>query len=377
MSTQNVSPADSTPPVAARDWSRRRFLTTGLAAAGAGLPAGVFGAPAPGKGELAFFVVSDTHYEAILETPEKLDPERLVINQRVVDLLNSLPGKDLPAEMGGAKIQTPAGVLHLGDIIDSGDKGSGAVSLARQATEWNAFTADYGLTGKEGRLKHPVYEIHGNHDSVNELNLVIKSMIERNKTRVGVSHISASGLHYSWDWAGIHFIALGIVVGHNPDGLPVGRYKAHDSLEFLKKDLAEKIAKSGRPVVILHHIDLLRYSKEPSKDSEKGGEWSAPDVAAYYRAIQGFNITAVFHGHLHALRTDNWNGTDKSVEGGIPVFGARNCGAGGANRSFFYCCLENEQLVVREVASMATPDGWQDGSVKWINQWKVPVKNRA
>lgn len=363
----------------AREWTRRSFLKGGLAAAGAGVPLGALaaGGAAGGKGELAFFVVSDTHYEAVLETPEKLDDERLAINQRVIDLLNTLPGQELPAAMGGGKVKAPVGVLHLGDMIDSGDKGSGAVSLARQATEWNAFLADYGLTGKEGRLKYPVYEIHGNHDSINEVNLVIKSMIERNKTRVGVSHISASGLHYSWDWAGIHFIALGIVVGHNDQGLPTGRYKAHDSLQFLKKDLAEKVGKSGRPVIILHHIDLLRYSKPPGPDSEKNGEWSAPDVAAYYQAIQGFNITAVFHGHLHALRTDKWNGTDKNVEGGIPVFGARNCGAGGANRSFFYCCLENEELVVREIGSLGNPHGWENGSFKWVNQWKVPVKNRA
>jgi len=380
MRPEDISPNQTPPAAASRaEWTRRTFLRTGLAAfgAGIGLPLQSMAAPATASRDLAFFIVSDTHYEAILETPDKLDDERHALNQRVVDLLNKLPGQSLPDSMGGGTIKPIRGVLHLGDMIDSGDKGSGAVSLQRQDTEWKAFVADYGLTGRDGRLKYPVYEVHGNHDSVNEMNVVIKSMLERNKSRVDVSHISASGLHYSWDWAGIHFIALGIIVGHNDDDLPIGRYKAHDSLQFLKKDLAEKVGKSGRPVVVLHHIDLLRYSKVPSKDSEKAGEWSAPDVASYYQALQGYNITAAFHGHLHALRTDSWNGTDKNVPGGIPVFGARNCGAGGANRSFFYCAIEAEELVIRELASLGAANGWQEGSFKWVNQWKVPVKGRA
>jgi hypothetical protein len=363
----------------AREWTRRTFLQTGLTAAGAGMALPLRGVAAPGASsrELAFFIVSDTHYQANLGTPEKLEEERHAINQRVIDLLNKLPGQALPDNMGGGSVKPIRGVLHLGDMIDSGDKGSGAVSLQRQDTEWSAWLADYGLTGKDGRLKYPVYEIHGNHDSINEMNVVIKSMLDRNKSRVDVSHISASGLHYSWDWAGIHFIALGIIVGHNDENLPVGRYKAHDSLQFLKKDLAEKVGKSGRPVVVLHHVDLLRYSKVPSADAVKADEWSAPDVAAYYQALQGYNITAAFHGHLHALRTDSWNGTDKNVPGGIPVFGARNCGAGGYYRSLFYCAMEGEELVIRELVSLGNANGWEEGTFKWVNQWKVPVKNRA
>jgi len=364
-------------------WSRRSFIKTGglvTAAAGAGLPlSSQLSAQTGGNANLSFFLVGDTHYDALADAPDTLEEHILGVNRRFLDIINNLPGQDLPSEMGGGKVQTPAGVIHVGDMIETGDKGSGALSTQRQETEWKAYVEDYGLTGTDGKLKYPVYEVHGNHDSVNEMNVVIKSMLERNKSRPGVTNISESGLHYSWDWAGIHFVALGIVVGHNDQNLPIGRYKAYDSLQFLKEDLEKNIANSGRPVILLHHIDLVRYSKECSEDSESMGEWSACDVAAYHRTIQGYNISAIFHGHLHALRAEWWDGSDKpSQQGtGIPVFGTRNSGAGGSNRGFFYCTVEGTELIVREMTSLGTRDGWEEGSAKWSNIWKVPVTGRA
>ena len=41
---------------------------------------------------------------------------------------------------------------------------------------------------------------------------------ERSQRRTGLKNVSPNGLHYSWDWAGVHFIALGIVVGEVRDG---------------------------------------------------------------------------------------------------------------------------------------------------------------
>jgi hypothetical protein len=360
------------------DCSRRSFLMTGLAAVGATMAPSPHGAAAelPSGSTLAFFVVSDTHYEAPQDEPESLDPHLLEINRRAIDLLNHLPGSDLPEKMGGGKVGPIRGVIHLGDMIESGDKGNGAVALRRQKTEWHAYVGDYGLTGTDGRLKYPVYEVHGNHDSVRELNVVIEGMIERNKRRPGVTHLSPGGLHYSWDWEGIHFVALGIVVGHNDKDLPIGRYRAHDSLQFLKEDLARNVGDSGRPIILLHHIDLLRYSQPCDGESAAGGEWSACDVSAYWEAIQGYHIAAIFHGHLHGLRTERWDGSSKSAETGIPVFGSSNTGAGGGNRGFFYCAVEEGNLVIREMVSLRTPDGWSEGTAQWAQQWKVPLNPR-
>lgn len=373
-------------------WSRRRWLRSGAAASvaaatapairssGAAEPASQHGGnPGNDSDGLAFVVVSDTHYTAPQDAPDELVTDIVEVNQRLIDDINSLPEQEFPDELGGGRISPPRGVLHLGDMIDTGDKGIGELSVRRQHTEWQAYLRDFGLSGAEGRLKHPVYEVHGNHDSVREMNEVMESLIERNRRRPAVNHVSDSGVCYSWDWQGVHFVALGIVVGHNDQGLPIGRYKAYDSLEFLRLDLRERVGDSGRPVILMHHIDLLRYSEECSPDSPAGGEWSACDVAAYRRAVEGFNVAAIFHGHLHGLRTDHWDGTTESTAAGegIPVFGARAAGAGGSNRGYFHCRVEKGNLVVRERVSLRAPDGWREDNTNWGGRWQVPLRAPA
>jgi cytolysin (calcineurin-like family phosphatase) len=360
--------------------NRRTFLRTGLTAAAATtIPS--FG-QTPGKqAPLAFFIISDTHVTAPENAPDTLDPHVQTINRRLIDLLNSLPGTTLPESMGGGLVRTPRGVLHLGDMIDSGDKGESPLSIQRRETEWKSFTADFGLTGNEGRLKFPIYEVHGNHDSVSIQNNVINGIISRNKLRPGVTHISKSGLHYSWDWNGVHFIALGIVVGHNDKDLPIGRYKAYDSLQFLKLDLETRVPNKETPVILFHHIDLLRYTKPCGPDSEKNGEWSACDVTAYHETIRHHPVTAIFHGHLHALRTEHWNGKPKAnlteKSNSIPVFGSRASGAHGANRGLFYCLVENGALTIREYACLNETDGWKPGTARWENQWTIPLHRKS
>src|SRR5436190_1132851 len=83
-------------------------------------------------------------------------------------------------------------VLLAVDCIDTGDQ----ANLKAQQTEWTAFSDLFGLTGKDGKLKFPIYEVHGNHDGVKSDVLVIKKITERNKTRPGVTNVSKNGLHY-------------------------------------------------------------------------------------------------------------------------------------------------------------------------------------
>ena len=90
--------------------------------------------------DLTFFVVSDTHYG--------LSPAGDRTVPLLVDRMNALPGTDYPAALGG-KVGVPRGVLHLGDITNDGKR-----------EQWDMFVRDYGLTGKEGRLKWPVYVFH-------------------------------------------------------------------------------------------------------------------------------------------------------------------------------------------------------------------------
>jgi len=375
--------------------TRREFLgTTARAAAGLAL-----GWPADG---LAFFVISDTHMLADSTSPGTINAARWALNERLVDVLNTLPGQALPTTLGGGIVASPRAVLHLGDIADSGDR-LGALHEQMTATEWAAHTRLYGLTGTEGKLRYPLYEVHGNHDTPRGENVVLQGLMARNARRRGLTAVSSNGLHYSWDWDGIHFIALGIVVGANQEDLPISRYGAYDSLAFLIEDLRTHVADSGRPVIVLQHVDLQRYSVA-CDDAVKGGsramccegmariawhskdcpkhadgismsEWSACDVRAYHRALAPYNVAAIFHGHLHARRTDVWDGLSVSALQGIPVFGAKNAGAGGANRAFFYCRIEGADLVIREYQSIGE-EGWsrERSELRWEPRlWRVRV----
>lgn len=129
-----------------------------------------------------------------------------------------------------------------------------------QNIEWSAFADDYGLTGSDGRLKMPVYEIAGNHDSPHGQGWAIEKIIERNKRRPGVVNISENGLHYSWDWGAAHFVNLGLIVGTQKSVARNRRYAAIDSLDFLVADLRDKVGTDGKPLVITHHVDTARYT---------------------------------------------------------------------------------------------------------------------
>ena len=236
---------------------RREFLAASLASV-----CGLSNADQPKAKALdvSFFFVADTHYLADKAQPKKLDPRSADTTSRLVDQLNKLPGTAFPDSVGGGKVPTPLGVIHGGDVIDSGDR-NGADYLKMQDTEWASYEADFGLTGKDGRLKYPVYEIHGNHDSPAGDGLAVKKIIGRNKKRAGVKNVSKNGLHYSWDWGPVHFVNLGIVVGQVGEVKRKRRYAPLDSLEFLVSDLKDKVGTSGRPVVITHHVDVLRYTQ--------------------------------------------------------------------------------------------------------------------
>lgn len=390
--------------------SRRAFLGTGaLASAGwaLGWPGrDLFAQATRADDGLSFFIISDTHMLADASAPAKVDAARFALNDRLIDVVNGLPGQRLPAELGGGTIAAPRAVLHLGDMADSGDK-LGADHERMAETEWKAHTDLYGLSGTDGKLRYPLFEIHGNHDTPRAANVTIQGLIARNAKRRGLTAISPNGLHYSWDWDGIHFVALGIVVGSNQDDLPISRYAAFDSLAFLIDDLKTHVGNSGRPVILMQHVDLQRYS-QPCDESATGGsramccegmtkiawhskdcpkkasgismsEWSACDVRAYHRAIQPYNIAAIFHGHLHARRTDVWDGQSIDSERGIPVFGAKNAGAGGANRAFFYCRVESGDLVVREYQSIGE-DGWSrdKSEMRWEPRaWRAPLRRAS
>ena len=348
-------------------FTRRQFMTTATVAVSSPAWLRAF-APKAAADPVAFFLVGDTHFLANKEDTAKLDERSAAVTGRLVDFLNKLPGTDIPQGAGGGMVLAPRGVIHAGDCIDTGDKSN----VKMQETEWAAFADTYGLTGKDGKLKVPTYEVHGNHDSPRGDGLAVKKITERNKNRPGITNSSKNGVHYSWDWGGVHFVCLGIVVGQVGDVTRKRRYAPLGSLEFLVSDLKDKVGTSGKPVVITQHVDMLRYAQPlPVEDKKaEGMEWDPADVKGFHDALKGYNIAAILYGHTHARNVYRWDGSNKAAKEGIPTFNVDNSSHfAGQQQAFFYFEVHADRVVAREYQ---TTDAWVTGS--WTPQtWSAPV----
>ena len=354
--------------------SRRQLLrsTAAAAAAGwslcrttAGAPAAATTAPSE---PVSFFLVGDTHYYADKAAPDVIDPASAATNGRLIGWLNRLPGTVVPAGAGGRTLPVPRGVIHAGDLIDSGDKGNGPVAAVQQATELAAFTADWGLNGGDGRLKWPAYEVHGNHDGPRGDGPVVPAIVARNAKRRGLAAVSDNGLHYAWTWGGVHFLNLGIVVGGGPQTARARRYDPKGSLAFLEGYLAKHVGDSGAPVVLTHHVDVARYSTECTPDLGGNPEWDPCDARAYHAAIGRHNVAAILFGHTHARRIARWDGTPKPpAGGGVWAFNTDNAGHfKSRTQAVLHFAVGPTEMVVRE---FATADAWETGD--WTKQvWR-------
>jgi hypothetical protein len=270
--------------------SRRRFLGASVAATGAALATSTFCASP--KRDLHFFVIGDTHYRGDAMEPTKLDERSAAATAGLIEALNGLPGSEIPEAAGGGTVGVAAGLIHAGDVIDSGDK-AGKPYADMQRCELDAYVRDFGLTGKDGKLKLPVYELHGNHDGPAGKGIVLDAIVERNKSRPGVVRRSGNGLHYSWDWQGVHFVNLGIVVGQVPGVARRRRYAPLESLDFLVEDLKASVGDSGRSVVVTHHVDVARYTGPcDAKGPFKNQEWDPCDVRGFYEALAPYRVAA-------------------------------------------------------------------------------------
>jgi predicted phosphodiesterase len=304
--------------------------------------------------------------------PAQLDAASRDRNARLIGWLNRLPGSELPAAIGGGSLPAPRGVIHAGDLIDTGDK-NGGPHEAMQRTEFAAFAADFGLNGGDGQLRLPVREVHGNHDSPRGEGFVMEQLRERTKARTGLANVSPNGVHYSWDWDGVHFINLGIVVGPAKTFEAPRRYAPLDSLGFLTSDLASQVGNSGRPVVITHHVDVARYCGPGPSAPEARMEWRPEDCRAYFEALRGYRVAAILYGHTHARRVFPWDGTPPAATPparGIAVFNTDNAAHfKSEEQAFLHLQVSANEAVARE---FATTDGWNTG--EWTPQvWRLPV----
>ena len=217
-----------------------------------------------GGTDVTFLVVSDTHFGfgGIPAAHEVLVPK-----------LNGIAGREYPKPLTGA-VAPPRGLLVTGDLTEWG-----------KPEEWEPFAATYGLTGKEGKLRLPVFEVVGNHDKVSA------HFIEE---QVASRH--GGGRFYSWDWDDVHFVAL----AEAPDD---------EGLAFLERDL-ERLA-PDIPLVLYFHLALA-------------GPWSTGNwfgdgtfKVRLAKLLEARSVAAIFHGHHHATDHYTWHGFDVFKPGAV------------------------------------------------------------
>ena len=208
-----------------------------------------------GGTDITFIVAADTHFGF-----DGID----ALNKLQIQAMNSLPGTPYPPAVGGV-VARPLGVLIAGDLTERG-----------YASQWKQFVSHYGLTGKDGLLKYAVYEGTGNHDRDVPLFRAVLGGVKKRHGR----------LTYSWDWSDVHLVNL-------------DQYPSAANLRWLKRDLASVGRKV--PIVIYFHFSILGPYSDWWKDGQK---------EAFARAIDGYNVIGIFHGHYHGSQHYRWRGYD-------------------------------------------------------------------
>lgn len=240
--------------------------------------------------EVTFISTSDPHYRQA-DHPQG---NHNALNLASIEAMNGITKDTWPEKLGGGLIAKPRGVLALGDLIDNGDSKVAGRMIGQE--QFALYSADFGVVGGDARLVYPTMECFGNHCGPPvgkeksgfslQAQLIQRNLLRKEKGMI--TNLSANGLHTSWDWDDVHFVQLGIYpadvqnaaikynpVWHNPQG----------ALEFLKKDLAEKVGTSGRPVVLMSHCGF---------DTDW---WHKEDWKAAYDAAKAYNVILYIYGH--------------------------------------------------------------------------------
>jgi cytolysin (calcineurin-like family phosphatase) len=226
-----------------------------------------------GDMDVTFLVTSDTHFGyQVPPDPPDAPPRALQdargiehTHLRAIAAMNAIEGKPFPEAIGG-EVGGPLGVLVTGDLTEDG-----------KPREWARFEAYFGLSGRDGMLRHPVFEGIGNHDK--HYGWYVKDQVKR---RHGAQI-------YSWDWHDLHLVCL----GEAPD---------HDDLAWLADDLEASGHELG--VVLYFHFPL----KGPYSSRHWFGEGDYRQALA--KTIAGYPVLGIFHGHFHGSGHYTWEGHD-------------------------------------------------------------------
>lgn len=212
-----------------------------------------------------------------------------------VGMMHEAPGTPWPF---GGTVGDPRGVIVPGDLVDDvGNK-----------ENWAVYREYFDPTG-EGQVTFPVYAGIGNHDlsdsTSQTFSYVERDHVRRNAKRPGPVNLGPNGYHYSWEWAGIHFVCLNVFPGIEPRpvyGTPAPWNDPKNALEFLKRDLAERVGQNNRPIVLFWHYGLRGWGLEKW--------WTERDLTRLKSTLAGYNVVLILHGHEHRYERYEWEGYD-------------------------------------------------------------------
>jgi hypothetical protein len=244
-------------PTAAPGVTRRRFLrNTALVALHSTVGWHLQAAEEPptlAAEGLTFFGWSDQHVQP--------DGEGKHLHA-AIDAMNALPGTRYPARFRGI-VARPTFVFGCGDM-----------------TEWpSAAARDTYAELISRRLKWPSFDILGNHDEGGN------SPVETMKQWLVARH---GALSYTFDRAGVHFIALfsHYEESRNNPAQPLSR----EALEFLRRDLSHRPV--GSPVVVATHLCLDALTNRDE----------------FIDALGEANVVLILTGHYHKAQVDRYRG---------------------------------------------------------------------
>jgi 3',5'-cyclic-AMP phosphodiesterase len=198
---------------------------------------------AAGAGDFSFVQISDTHIG--FKAPVNPDPGATL--------------KEALSRVTGAK---PALIVHTGDVSH--------LSKPEQFDDAAELMKGAGLD---------TFYVPGEHDTIGDDGKEFFARFGRAK---------GTGGWYSFDAAGVHFVALINVVGLKPGG---GGLLGAEQIQWLETDLKAKSAST--PVVVLAHFPLWAVYPEWG--------WSTDDADPALAYLKRFGSVTVLNGHIHQV----------------------------------------------------------------------------
>jgi plastocyanin len=199
-----------------------------------------------GGGRPLFVQISDTH----IGFDKAANPDVSATLGETIDLVNALP-------------QQPALVIHTGDITHLSKPAQ--FDLARQLLSRLRTTE--------------LHTVPGEHD-------VADATASEYFARFGQP--SGGRGYYSFDHAGVHFVALTNVLQFKPGGLGT---LGPQQLAWVADDLASRSAST--PIVVFAHMPLWTIY-------EPWG-WGTGDAGALLAHLRRFGSVTVLNGHIHQI----------------------------------------------------------------------------